>query len=379
MTYDLVNLFNLFLVKNADLQALKIKIEEAFDDSMNLDNILQEQLKYRKQVTCYTCDDEGLCSAIIGFAQLVLGRHSIAIREFEDANTHFANKADIWNNIIGLELQGWAYEEYGNRHQATLEYQQALRLLNQRYLPTHKNEYDKNVTALEEDIKEHLAHPVPSRIPPMSTNLDTQDPITKLHEEPFDISYFITPNVPIFGGVSAGPYGVYTLDEPDYLAANDVNATVRLEGNEYKVYSIKVGDRQISISMMDFLTSILSRDNREKLQLEGTRYGWLKVMGNSMNHAVPVTIQNGDFILFQEFKNKDDCIGKIIVAAVPSEDPYGSNLAVKRLIKIGEKYLLRSESNFVIDPITGVNFKIDLDFDEGYQVMGIVIAVAKPV
>jgi hypothetical protein len=208
----------------------------------------------------------------------------------------------------------------------------------------------------------------------------------------FDLSYIVTPSFPLYGRASAGPNGWPVLDEPDYSAAIDETSLIQLEGKEHRIYSEKKGDKQISISTSDFLTSIFPPRISERFKLNGKRFGWLKVIGNSMNNASPTPIESGDYVLFYKNNDMNSCINQIVVAAVPNFGSDAPRLAIKRLIKLvdssnengndktkakpAEKFYLHSESLFDIDPDTGENYGIDLELVDDNQIIGVVIAVA---
>lgn len=183
----------------------------------------------------------------------------------------------------------------------------------------------------------------------------------------FDFSYLLTPSLPIYGKASAGPDGQVVLDEPDYTEVFDESALIRVDGEEYEVYALKIDDRQISISYEDFIASITPKAG-------GKKYGWLKVVGNSMNNVEPIPIENGDYVLF--YKNPKPELGKIVIA---SESILGSDvirLLIKRLTIKNERLWLHSESKNK-NPVTDSEYE-DLEIDDCYQLIGEVIAIAKP-
>jgi len=183
----------------------------------------------------------------------------------------------------------------------------------------------------------------------------------------FDLSYLLTPSFPIYGKASAGPDGQVVLDEPDYTEVFDESSLIRVDGEEYEVYALKIDDRQISISYEDFIASITPKAG-------GKKYDWLKVVGNSMNNVEPIPIENADYVLF--YKNPKPGLGKIVIA---SESILGSGvirLLVKRLITKNERLWLHSESKNK-NPVTASEYE-DLEVDDCYQLIGEVIAIAKP-
>lgn len=206
------------------------------------------------------------------------------------------------------------------------------------------------------------------------------------------LSYIITPSFPLYGSASAGPNGCPVLNEPDYLAVIDETSLIRFEDQEYRIYSEKKGDGQISISKSDFLTSIFPPQISERFGLKGKRYGWLKVVGNSMNKADPIPIESGDYVLFYRNDNPAVCLDKIVVATLPGSAPNAPRLVIKKLKKAKEKlpktsngkvaiqpvekFYLHSDSLLDIDPDTGDDYKSDMELDEDHHIVGVVVAVA---
>jgi hypothetical protein len=191
-----------------------------------------------------------------------------------------------------------------------------------------------------------------------------------------DQSYIFVPSFPLYGGASAGPNGITVLNDPEFTTIDWEIASLRIAGKEYRIYSTKKGDLEVSISNTDFLTSILSPYITQQLELNGKKHGWLKVIGNSMSKASPVPIENEDYVLFTEGRDPAACIGKIVVASLPVVGTHATRLIIKRLIKSGNKYFFHSESIYDKDPKTGDDFTKDLEISTENQLIGIVEAVA---
>lgn len=208
----------------------------------------------------------------------------------------------------------------------------------------------------------------------------TFDPLNQEQSLTFSPSYLITPSLPLYGGASAGPNGIVVLNEPDFIIDEEISLIrVNFKGNgpkEYKIYSMRADDFQISIPLRDFLASSLPKDAKERLKLGGRIYGWLKVFGHSMNKARPVPIENEDLILVQENHDPQACKNQIVVVSLPSDSSQAPRLVVKRLIEKGQKLFLHSDSEFPSDPLTNDNYEQDLEYTAEHQVIGVVIAVA---
>lgn len=167
---------------------------------------------------------------------------------------------------------------------------------------------------------------------------------------------------PIRGRATAGSKGEVTFEEPEW--ANSVTEDHQIEffGIEHIVYSTKEKDTQITI-------------------VEGDVYEWLKIDGESMNLARPIPIENQDYVLFHKINDIESCENKIVIATQPGPDEHYSLLIVKRLIALDpkskkssnakKKYYLHSESS-------QDEYKDDIEFTEKNQLIGKVIAIAKP-
>jgi hypothetical protein len=189
-------------------------------------------------------------------------------------------------------------------------------------------------------------------------------------QEILQLDYLMTPSFPIYGKASAGPDGQVLLEEPNFGGATDESSCVRIDGQEYDVHTLKHDDHQVDISYRDFILSILPKKLRKN---GGKAYGWLKVVGNSMNNAEPTPIDEDDYVLFYE--NRIPTAGKIVIAAESTPASGATRLLIKQLIKIKERFFLHSMSHGK-DPNTERDY-VDLEVDDCYQLIGEVVAVAK--
>jgi tetratricopeptide (TPR) repeat protein len=182
---------------------------------------------------------------------------------------------------------------------------------------------------------------------------------------------YIIPSIPIFGQVTAGPKGEPYLDESTLTHAKAVDETLRIgfEGKKYKVNFIN----NVRVTFVD-----------------GKNYGWFKVKGKSMNNATNNPISEGDYVLFCENHDPEACKGKIVVAFLPEIND--KLLMIKRLIRLSAdssfsksgfrskvKFILQSESLLDKDPETNISYKEDIDIKYDFQLVGEVVAIAKPI
>ncbi|MGC1379196.1 MAG: S24 family peptidase, partial [Anaerolineales bacterium] len=225
---------------------------------------------------------------------------------------------------------------------------------------------DANLFEQLKDFNAHIANRPPSKESVTSKNTGrTVTPPSQPH--------IVVPRFPIFGQVRAGPGGEAYLDT-SYLKADAIDETliVTFEGRNYKVNFVN-----------DYAATFV----------DGKQYGWLKVKGESMNNAINKPISCGDYILFHKNQHPDFCTGKIVVALLPETEAQPPHLVVKRLIKLTGKipertdgygnelikFILRSESLLDVDPETGDDYKKEISIFEESQLVGDVIAIAKPV
>lgn len=225
-------------------------------------------------------------------------------------------------------------------------------------------------------VPPYLIPPLENEYPPKPDHPDGTPPPDKI------INSITTASFPIYGSATAGPDGAVVLDEPESFNTNNQTSIISLNAEDYEVYSLY--DDQIRITQNNFLYSLLGLQASKKINIQGKRYGWLKVAGNSMNTAKPREINNNDYVLFIENQDPDICRNKIVVATLPTSETQSARLMIKRFLikqsnfknlKTGKNnrilYILRSESK-------GPSFE-DIYLSEEYQLVGIVIAIARPV
>ncbi len=185
----------------------------------------------------------------------------------------------------------------------------------------------------------------------------------------------VIPSFPNYGQATAGPAGKAYLPDPSQVEkadAIDDTLQVKFEGKEHKVNFI---NNQFTPTFV-----------------EGKHYGWLKVSGESMNNASPVQINDDDHVLFCKSHDLESCAGKIVVATLPDSETQPPQLVIKYLLKLSSplpsridgwseysKFMLHSESSLDKDSKTGMSYKNDIEINDNYQIVGEVLAVAKPI
>jgi hypothetical protein len=204
---------------------------------------------------------------------------------------------------------------------------------------------------------------------------DGMEPQSELEQNGTQPKRIVIPSFPNYGQATAGPAGkAYLPDHSQVEKADAIDETfqIKFEGKEHKVNFIN------------------SQSNRTFV--EGKNYGWLKVTGESMNNASPIPINDKDHVLFCESHDLESCAGKIVVAILSDSETQPPQLVIKYLLKLisplplrtdgwneYSKFMLHSESSLDKDPKTGMSYKNDIEIDKDYQIVGEVLAVAKPI
>jgi hypothetical protein len=174
---------------------------------------------------------------------------------------------------------------------------------------------------------------------------------------------FIIPPFPIYAQVIIGTAGQVIFEELDRAHGVCEDCCTEFAGLKYKVYSTQHKGGHVAIR-------------------PGTTYAWMNVEGNSMNLAGPVPIDDHDYVLFYRTRNCQSCEGKIVVALQPALAEPHPLLLIKRLLamtrrskefsSIAKKYYLHSDSSMEV-------YRDDIELTKDNQLIGEVVAVAKPV
>ena len=333
MIPNLRMLINSLRFDDQDLLDLRNRILESFGKSDILKSILEKQVRSRGQVNCFSCENEGICSALIGIIYFDLGEMKAAIKAFEDANQHFRSKDETWNSVIGLEILGMAYEGNGNRHKAVLEYNQALNILTHVYIPIHAHEYQTDGDSLKKELECIIETPL--------------IPVKKaVHTKQISTSFLVPSLMPIYTGVQAHPDGPVWAEPSSKTNLSYIDKII-LEDKEYSIHSLTN-------------SNVITLTNDKN-------YGWAKVSGTSMSAARPEPILNNSFVLF--YKAGDAANNGIVIASCPDANRSGYEYVIKRFNK--REKLLLSETNppNLFEPIS---------ITKDVHILGVVIAVAKP-
>lgn len=286
--------------------------------------LLIEQLNDEARY-CYMCDSQGECSLFMAICYFALGEYGKGILRAEEAKQHFLNVNNTWNLIHALELHGLILiNAQGNRHQAILTYQEAIRTLQEQYIPTHDQDYDPQVEELQKefDLLISKGNPIP-----VSANLQLGI-------------------MPVYSGVQASPFGPTWVELP--LVVRPSIETLTFQGKSYSLFSTIPGIREIHVQ-------------------SGKEYGWVEVFGDSMDAAKPVPICEHDYVLFYKASTADH--HQIVIVAHPDSSKSGYQWMIKRYDQTNSQFLSETKAEHKHPPIA-VRPKD--------TILGIVIAVAKP-
>ncbi|MBI3170213.1 MAG: hypothetical protein HYZ22_17150 [Chloroflexi bacterium] len=163
--------------------------------------------------------------------------------------------------------------------------------------------------------------------------------------------YLILPWLLKYDSVRAGPNGIAWVHPPNK------NGTV--------VHVMEIDG--ISCQLIPIRFSSIMEDHQITL-INGISYGWTRVSGQSMNASTPVPIEDGDYVLFSmQFENDKDAI--VIASRQIANGDYA------HMVK---KYVAKDRT-LVSETIDNSEDYSPMHLDEGYQILGAVIALAKPI
>lgn len=341
MTLYLEELTKQLNINDQGLKDIKKQIIESFGDETKLRALLNQQRLRQDAKECISCDDEGDCFILNGIIYLALDEIEHSIKELEHANRHLRNNDETWNSVLGLVLLGTALEENGQEHLAIHEYKRARETLSINYLRIHAHDYMEESQALEKDLCDKitkLSNPHVSTPPPSRT--DSNPPTD-------DKDYLALFSIPIYGRVEAGPDGELFIDHFDTFT---LVHKVEINGKNFDLHGIhgaSSSDRQITVATTK-------------------NYGWLRVHGLSMNDW-DLPFNENDYVLF--YKNSVASHFDFVIAS--TRHPSGDfALIVKRFDEKNGQLLSKSKD-------TDNTYK-PIKLDNDHQIIGIVVAVAKP-
>jgi SOS-response transcriptional repressor LexA len=340
MNNNIHKLVDLLEEDNSYCGNLKERVIKSLGNRKSLLDILEQQKITLDDSDCYSCGQEGFCFAVRAIIYFSLDRLEDAINELNQANSYFRRNGNHWNNIIGFKLLGTAYEHMGKRHEAFIEYQQAFHLLEDNYLRLHTNDYIDKASKLQIALKEDIKRTASSG----KTAISSADSLGDKTD------YLALLAIPVLGTVTAGPNGIIQTQP----VANSFTAMniIEIEGRIFSLNNIK---------------KTSNNDHQITIESSGKVYSWALVNGQSMN-SWDIPFNEGDYVLFYHASAASD--GDFVIAS--SLEPFGE---IAPIVKQYDEYnrLLISKSNDKSETY----FPIPIDAE--HQIIGIAIAVAKPV
>lgn len=383
MTLTIKQLIAYLEIKNLRLRELRRLIVDSFGSPFQMQALLNGQYVDANETKCILCEDDGDCAILTGVMMFDLHANGVeiippetkpnrelAILKLELAKIRLRNKSKTWNWIVGLVILGLILETDGKKCLALREYKEACEVLSKYYLRIYRNEYLSEAQQLRSELEKKLQQlsifrliplpvvPVPldparpAPIPPEPLAEDIS-PVPKESPTPTPMftderDYLALFSIPVYGTVQAGLDGKLHVDHFDVFTI--VNQ-IELKKQVYDVYNIhgaSDSDRQVTITT-----------KRE--------HGWLRVAGLSMN-GWDLPLNENDYVLF--YKSQVANPLDYVIASNPDQSGEMS-LIVKRL---------NAEKNQLLSKSKDTSKKYDpIPVDAEHRIMGIVLAVAKPV
>ena len=285
-----------------------------------------------------TCENVPFCNLLLSFAYWNRGDQPRAVKYAEDAATQYSRCGNQWNRALSLWGKAVIFRDR-SVEQAIIEYKSAHKLFNgiaktANFKGFHERfNFSKKITArINEKINELEKRPPLPPNPPVVPN------VNKKKNRPNLSSASIVYGVYDIGHASAN--GVYVMDDQQICEATIEE--IKFDDVTYSIFNLREGARLRS-------------------RLERIIVG-LKVAGNSMNQASPVSIEPDDFILV-DVKQAPET-GNIVFAGLKSPPTPAERAGIiKRYTSNG----FESESTESIGTIP-LNVA---------EIRGVVIAVAK--
>lgn len=339
---------------NDNLVELRDRVLAANNDEA-MANLLEE-IKFRIDLCLETqcATDQPFYYLLRSYCHLWLEKTDQAINTARYAADNFRlcgeNIASIYahwylGEIYAAQRRGYLYR------QAIEQAMEAAELLQQELLDQGRYEEADRWKRTIEKFQQHKDAALRMGTGPLympDTPIQIKNP-NAASPTPSTEAFLHLPWLPKYHSVLAGPEGkmwAEPIQERVVFAC-----ALEIEGKKCKLYSLSGtsrGDRQITLSPQE-------------------QYGWAQVEGDSMNASVPTPICNGDYLLFrvQNWAQNND----IVVASRPT--PSGDFAHMVKRYRESERQLVSETSDTI-------HAYPPLSVDQDYQILGVVIAVAKP-
>ncbi|KAA0272120.1 MAG: S24 family peptidase [Anaerolineales bacterium] len=327
-------------IEDATMERVRVSIIASFDNVKDLRRILTRQCANRDETNCYRCEQEGVCFFMNGVLQFKLGANGEAVKTLEAASRYFRGQGDVWNGIVGRAMLASVHEANGEAHKALREYRKAYDTVTNDHLRLHSTEYDEKALILQNLLHDQIkdcdrqgakAQPSPRARPKAAR------PATRL----------TMPWMRAYSGVYANPNGPTQSEYAQRSIGVHIDEII-LDGKPHRIFSLRRGDNLLSL-------------------IQGEKYAWAKISGDSMSAAKPVAINQNDFVLYYEAGGADE--GGIVVASCPDALGAGHQFVVKRFSKANRLLISETDPPGLYEP---------MPINKSIRIIGIVIAVAKP-
>lgn len=347
---DILAVLNLIQIEDDIIDELRQRVN-AIDGVENAQALIA---KLKEQINAATrlrkLEDTSYYYILLACCYLPLNNLQKAIHTAQEA----IEKARLcnldWLEAMAHWLLSLMYRENDNTYMYRTELNEA-RELTQRILNKHqkKGQYQKvdYCATIVEKIEEEHAYATKDAKENIGTSTLADNPSSQRQKrQPGD--YLIATWLPVYNGVQAGLSGVSWIEQIGYSIGI---SQIVIEGRHFNLFNLRKTsptDRQIRIK-------------------PGERAGFIKVIGNSMNACTPTSIEENDYILFYKTPNATD--GDIVIASQPS--PGSDPAYIVKRYKAADKTLL-SETNDTTQAYPPIKI------GRRHQILGVVIAVAKP-
>jgi SOS-response transcriptional repressor LexA len=285
-----------------------------------------------------TCENVPFCNLLISFAYWHWGDQTSASKYADEAATQFNRCGNQWNRALSIWGKAVVCRD-SFIDQAITEYKSAHKLFsaianNANFKGFHdRYNFSKKITVqINEKIGELEKRPAISQSHASNSNVNQKK--DQVHLPSARIVYGV------YDIAHASANGVYVMDDEQICEISF--DSIEFDEVTHKVFNLREGN-QIVLGT-------------------GGNYRWLKVAGNSMNMAKPVSIQPEDYVLVDV--NLAPETGNIVFARLKTPPiPAERAGVIKRYSSTG----FESESTDSINPI----------HLKAAEIRGVVIAVAK--
>jgi SOS-response transcriptional repressor LexA len=251
-----------------------------------------------------------------------------------------------WNEAIGHWFLGLIYRTEKRGYLYLAELDKALKIVSPasaNYLAQGDYVSAMRCDQVKKELEEQKTIAAKIGTGPLSP------PEGKKHEESRNSDYLVLPWIPVYQSVRGGTKGVVWVDPPTEKMATV--SEIEIENIPHVLYTIKK----------------TARIDHQIMLRSGMKYGWAKVEGHSMSGAYPISICDGDYVLFYENHQPQD--NDIVIASHLNSS--GDFAYMVKRYKLSENQLASEPAS------TDTGFYFSIKISRDHQFLGVAIAVAK--